>query len=79
MVRLSGGRSHGLEAVLVAVELVLETGAVNAEHVLNVVGRLQHPDRVVESVATTMVLQHTPTSDTARYDGLREEADHVDA
>ena len=70
---------HGLEAVLVAVELVLETGAVNAEHVLNVVGRLQHPDRVVESVATTMVLQHTPTSDTARYDGLREEADHVDA
>ena len=30
-------------------------------------------------VATTMVLQHTPTSDTARYDGLREEADHVDA
>jgi hypothetical protein len=26
----------GLDAVLVAVELVLETGAVSAEHVLNV-------------------------------------------
>jgi hypothetical protein len=30
----------GLESVLVAVELVLETGAVSAEHVLNVLGRL---------------------------------------
>lgn len=31
---------HGLEAVLVAVELVLESGVISAEHVLNVLARL---------------------------------------
>ena len=30
----------GLDAVLVAVELVIESGALSAEHVLNVLGRL---------------------------------------
>jgi hypothetical protein len=32
--------SHGLEAVLVAVELVIESGALSTEHVLNVLARL---------------------------------------
>ena len=32
--------THGLENVLVAAELVLESGVHSAEHVLNVLGRL---------------------------------------
>jgi hypothetical protein len=35
----------GLEAVLVAVELVLESGVVSVEHVLNVIGRLKQEAR----------------------------------
>lgn len=35
---------HGLEAVLVAVELVLESGAPSAEHVSNVLARLKQTD-----------------------------------
>ena len=69
---------HGLEAVLVAVELALESGLVRADHVLNVLGRLQHPDRTIETVASRVTLRHPPVSDPARYDALRE-ADHVDA
>jgi hypothetical protein len=70
---------HGPEAVLVAVELVLESGTVRGDHVLNVLGRLQHPSRVVETITSAMTLRHAPASDPARYDGLREEAKHVDA
>jgi hypothetical protein len=33
--------SHGLEAVLVAAELVIETGALSAEHIINVLARLR--------------------------------------
>ena len=71
----------GLEAVLVAVELVLESGAVSAEHVLNVVGRLNaHP--APAQVATAIELKEAPVADTGRYDGLREtesteEVDHA--
>ena len=35
---------HGLEAVLVAVELVLESGVPSAEHASNVLARLKHTD-----------------------------------
>ena len=35
-----------------AVELALESGLVRADHVLNVLGRLQHPDRTIETVAS---------------------------
>ena len=38
---------HGLEAVLVAVELALQTGRVSAEHVLNVLSRLKEPANVL--------------------------------
>lgn len=34
---------HGLEAVLVAVELALESGRVSGEHVSNVLARLASP------------------------------------
>ena len=68
----------GLDAVLVAVELVLESGAVSAEHVLNVVARLTAaptPDRVETAIA----IAEEPTADTGRYDRLRqaEEAGHA--
>jgi hypothetical protein len=35
--------AHGLEAVLVAVELALEAGKPSGEHVLNVLSRLKQP------------------------------------
>ena len=62
-----------------AVELVLESGAINGEHVLNVLARLQHPARTVQTIATAMTLRQPPASDPARYDGLRQEVGHVDA
>jgi transposase len=60
----------GLDAVLVAVELVLESGAVSAEHVLNVLARLNTalPPQAVE---TALTVSEAPTSDTGRYDSLR--------
>ncbi|HPQ26727.1 MAG TPA: IS21 family transposase [Gammaproteobacteria bacterium] len=70
---------HGLDAVLVAVELVLESGPVNGEHVLNVLARLQHPERVNPTIASARRLQEPPRPDMARYDALRQEGRHVDA
>ena len=64
----------GLDAVLVAVELVLESGAVSAEHVINVLGRLTAappPD----PVDTALQLTEAPRADTGRYDSLRTEQD----
>lgn len=69
--------THGLEAVLVAVELVLESGATSSEHVLNVLARLQHPPRWAETAATTLTLQLSMEPDLQRYDHLRKAADHV--
>ena len=67
----------GLEAVLVAVELVLESGAVNAEHIHNVLARLK-PQPVIPSVDTALQVAEPPVADTARYDRLRTEAtDHA--
>jgi len=64
----------GLDAVLVAAELVLETGAVSAEHVLNVIGRL-NASAPPEQVETALRLNEAPRADTGRYDGLRDQAD----
>jgi len=67
----------GLEAVLVAVELVLETGAVSAEHIHNVLARLA-PTPVPAKVETRLQVQEAPTTDTGRYDRLRDpEVDHA--
>lgn len=63
----------GLEAVLVAVELVLESGAVNAEHIHNVLARLQ-PQPAIPPVETALHVTEPPLADTARYDQLRTEA-----
>ena len=60
----------GLEAVLVAVDLVIESGALSAEHVLNVLARLNAAP-VPESVQTTLQLKEAPLANTGRYDSLR--------
>ncbi|RML24968.1 hypothetical protein ALR00_200090 [Pseudomonas savastanoi pv. retacarpa] len=60
----------GLEPVLVAVELVLESGSLSADHILNVVARLTStaPPPCVE---TSLQLKVAPVANTARYDRLR--------
>ncbi len=60
----------GLEPVLVAVELVLESGSLSADHILNVLARLTStaPPPCVE---TSLQLKVAPVANTARYDRLR--------
>jgi hypothetical protein len=62
----------GLEAVLVAVELVIESGALSAEHILNVVARLSAAP-APDSIETTLQLTQAPLANTSRYDSLRAE------
>jgi transposase len=73
----------GLDAVLVAVELALEStpqGRVSVEHVLNVLARLSAVP-APESAATALQVSTPPLANTERYDSLRaasaEEADHA--
>ena len=66
----------GLEAVLVAVELVLESGNPSAEHVENVLSRLKHTP-APEQVETGLEVSEAPVADTERYDSLREEVNHA--
>lgn len=67
----------GLETVLVAVELVLESGAVNAEHIHNVLARLK-PTPPIPSVETDLTVSEAPVADAGRYDQLRtQEVDHA--
>ena len=68
----------GLDAVLVAVELALETGPpgkVSVEHVVNVLGRLNAAP-APQTAATSLQVSVPPLANTARYDSLR--ADSVD-
>jgi hypothetical protein len=66
--------TSGLDAVLVAVELVLETGVVSAEHVLNVVARLGSSP-LPASAETSLQLKEVPLANTDRYDSLRDSDD----
>ena len=59
----------GLEAVLVAVELVLEPGNLSAEHVENVLNRLK-TTQVPERIETTLAVGEEPVADPGRYDRL---------
>jgi transposase len=69
---------HGLEAVLVAVELVLESGVLSAEHVENVLLRIRHPVTPFVTIETDLTLVEAPLADPHRYDALREqEAGHA--
>ena len=65
--------SYGLEAVLVAVELVIESGVLSTEHVLNVLARL-NATPVPESVESSLHLREVPLANTGRYDSLRGDA-----
>lgn len=60
----------GLEPVLVAVELVLESGSLSADHILNVLARLTST-ALPPSVETSLQLKVAPVANTARYDRLR--------
>ena len=60
----------GLDAVPVAVELVIESGALSAEHVLNVLARL-NASPPLPCVETSLQLREAPLADTSRYDSLR--------
>jgi len=63
----------GLDAVLVAVELALQTGPpgrVSVEHVVNVLSRL-NAQPVPPTAATSLQVVEPPLADTARYDRLR--------
>jgi transposase len=61
--------AHGLEEVLVAAELLLESGNLSAEHVKNILARLQEPPRP-PTLETTLSLSEVPLADTRRYDHL---------
>jgi transposase len=74
---------HGLEAVLVAVELALQAGRASADHVMNLLARLKEPSaRAPGIVNTPLALSRPAQADVGRYDRLRtshgpEETDHV--
>lgn len=74
--------THGLDDVLVAVELALQSGRVSADHVLNVLARLKEPATVQslpQAMLPALTLQEPPQADVSRYDLLRQtqEDDHV--
>jgi transposase len=74
---------HGLEAVLVAVEVALESGRPSGEHVLNVLARLKSPSAPAASLTVApLTLTEEPLADVDRYERLRagpdEEATHVE-
>jgi hypothetical protein len=68
----------GLDAVLVAVELVVESGVLSAEHVENVLTRL-NASPAPACAETSLQLNEAPLADTGRYDSLRSEAANRDA
>ena len=68
---------HGMDAVLVAVDLVLESGVPSVEHVLNVLARLNQSPLPAQ-VETNLKLTEEPLADTSRYDSLNpQEVQHV--
>ena len=73
---------HGLEAVLVATELALESGRPSGEHVLNILARLKSPTAPVPAEALSpLKLVEEPMADVDRYEALRAgddgETNHV--
>ena len=68
---------HGLEAVLVAAEIALESGRPSGEHVLNVLARLKSPPGPVPSDGATVgpALAEEPAANLDRYERLRPDAD----
>ena len=81
---LSATPVHGLEAVLVAVELALESGRPSGDHVLNILARLKSTPQPTggDVVQTALRLKVEPLADVHRYEQLRylppEGDGHVD-
>ncbi len=75
---LSAVPKHGLEAVLVAVEVVLDSGNFSIEHIENVLNRLK-PSPLPVQVETHLTVNEAPIADPVRYDRLRpgEEVHHA--
>jgi hypothetical protein len=69
---------HGLEAVLVAVELALESGRPSGEHVMNVLARLKSGLPETAKIETALQVTEEPKPNVDRYDQLRREVSHVD-
>ena len=59
-----------------AVELVVESGVLSAEHVDNVLARL-NAGSVPASVETNLQLKEAPVAGTSRYDSLRTAGDDL--
>ena len=57
---------------------MIESGALSAEHVLNVLARLTAAPQP-ESVETSLQLKEAPLANTSRYDSLRGNGDNGDA
>lgn len=68
---LSAVTLHGLEPVLVAIELALQAGRVSAEHILNILLRLQEPTKQTQELPTAIALAEPSQADVYRYDALR--------
>jgi hypothetical protein len=77
---LSAVTLHGIEPVLVAVELALQAGRVSAEHILNILSRLQEPSKQVQELAVGIELVDPSQANVHRYDALRPNkgGDHVE-
>ena len=66
----------GLETVLVAVELVLESGNPSAEHIENALNRLKAAPSL-DCVETPLEIIEAPLADTGRYGRLRTKVNHA--
>jgi transposase len=73
---LAGVLIYGLEAVLVAAELLLESGNTSAEHVKNVLARLVEPPPPA-NLETAHTVTEAPVANAGRYDHLLAEVDHA--
>jgi transposase len=74
---LAGVPKHGLEVVLVAAELILESGNASPEHIRNVLSRLNEAPPVPSTVETALRIAEEPVADAGRYDRLHAEVDHA--
>lgn len=71
---LAAVRDHGLDAVLTAVKVSLESGRPSAEHVINVLSRLKTPVGPLLPTPTKLHLAEEPSADVDRYERLRPNA-----
>jgi hypothetical protein len=64
----------------VAVELALQGGRVSADHILNILSRLQEPTKQVQELPMVIELIEPSQPDVHRYDTLRlnKGGDHVE-